>query len=294
MTESPAIAVLLTCHNRRRATLACLESLSRSLSHAAVSAAIYLVDDGSTDGTAAAVMTAFPTVQVLHGTGSLYWCGGMRLAWDTAATCRPSTYLWLNDDVVLDLEAVTALLKTLERQRAETGRAGVVVGSTRDPLTAATSYGGFSRNRRVEPQATPQAITTFNGNIVLVSRAAAETLGNLSPVFSHAMADIEYGHRAGRRGIPVWLAPGHLGTCAPHDRPRWLDDRLSLRDRLRILHAPTGCPPDELIRLMLVERKWWFPASVLRLYLSALFPPRQRSPDGTAAAAREAEKASTS
>ena len=46
------ISVLMTCHNRRELTLKCLGLL---LSQIGEDARVYLVDDGSTDGTAVAV-----------------------------------------------------------------------------------------------------------------------------------------------------------------------------------------------------------------------------------------------
>ena len=45
----PRIAVLITCHNRRVMTLACLDALVANRLPSAVTLAVILVDDGSTD-----------------------------------------------------------------------------------------------------------------------------------------------------------------------------------------------------------------------------------------------------
>ena len=49
------LAVLLTCHNRKDKTLACLESFYLAEKPVGYTFDIFLVDDGSTDGTNNAV-----------------------------------------------------------------------------------------------------------------------------------------------------------------------------------------------------------------------------------------------
>ena len=56
------IAVLLTCHNRREKTLSCLKNLlEQNLED--IDLSVYLVDDGSSDGTSDAIKEHFPEVQ---------------------------------------------------------------------------------------------------------------------------------------------------------------------------------------------------------------------------------------
>ena len=45
---------------------------------------VYLTDDGCTDGTPKAVAAEFPDIHIVQGDGSLFWGGGMRLAWKAA------------------------------------------------------------------------------------------------------------------------------------------------------------------------------------------------------------------
>ncbi len=73
---------------------------------------MYLVDDGSGDGTTPAVHAEFPEVRVIAGTGHLYWSGGMRVAQQAAVLSDPDYLLWLNDDVELEPEALATLLAT--------------------------------------------------------------------------------------------------------------------------------------------------------------------------------------
>ena len=82
------IAVLMTVHNRKEKTLRCLSSLEETLAswRERFELKVFLTDDGCTDGTAEAVRRkewSFP-VEILQGDGTLFWNGGMILAWKAA------------------------------------------------------------------------------------------------------------------------------------------------------------------------------------------------------------------
>jgi GT2 family glycosyltransferase len=212
----------MTCHNRRALTLRCLDSLR--LQADAAELRLFVVDDGSSDGTGGAVRAAWPGAETIAGDGTLYWNGGMRRAWNAAARSRPDFYLWLNDDVVLDPGALARLLGEA-RDHADGNGAVVIAGSTRQPGTDTASYGGQVRPdpRRplrftvVAPGATAQPVETVSGNIVLVSAAVYARLGNLSPCFVHTFGDLDYGLRARAIGIPVLVGSRFFGTCAGPD-----------------------------------------------------------------------------
>lgn len=271
------IAVLMTCHDRKPLTLRCLESLfvAAAKSAAVCSVNVFLVDDGCSDGTGEAVGERFPGVRIVPGSGNLYWCGGMRKAWAQAAEDDYDAYLWLNDDVVLHSDALAVLLSTHEAGRREDGLGGIVVGSTRSSDAAGatvTSYGAMGPRGVEPPGTTPRRIELFNGNIVLVSREAHRILGNLSRSYTHALGDIDYGIRAKQQGVPVRLAAGHQGDCEANKTPRWRRPELPVWTRLYELHRPTGCPPWQLAHLVWSNGGWYFPWSVLKLYVRAIFP----------------------
>ena len=107
------IAVLMTCFNRKDKTLKSLESLFRQNADVDV----YLVNDGCTDGTHEAVTLQFPQVNIIRGTGSLFWNRGMHLAWTTAVGRRDyDHFLWLNDDTMLYPDAIQELMKCSESE----------------------------------------------------------------------------------------------------------------------------------------------------------------------------------
>jgi GT2 family glycosyltransferase len=242
------IAVLMTCYNRRADTLASLEALFRQELPASTARTVYLLDDASSDGTSSAVKARFPDVVVLEGTGSLYWCGGMRQAWKHALRKRYSRYLWLNDDTYLLPGALKRLLDVDE------AGSGIVVGSCCDPVTGKHTYGGRVRRKSyvrlptqpLKPAAVALSCETMNGNIVLVSHQVVERIGILSSAFSHLRGDVDYGLRARNAGISIQLAPGYLGTCARHRQVApWADPAIPFRQRLRYMCEPKGIPPHE-------------------------------------------------
>ncbi|MFJ7337136.1 glycosyltransferase family 2 protein [Streptomyces sp. NPDC101116] len=249
---APKVAVLMTCHNRRAQTLAALASLHGQTGlPPGTSLTVHLVDAGSTDGTGAAVRAAFPATDVVGAGPDVYWGTGTAMA---AARADPGAHvLWLNDDVVLSANALAVLLHTAAPLR----RASVVVGAMLSADGGRTTYGGYRlrpgrwrppRLERVEPDPRRAlACDSCNGNAVLVTRAARRALGDLDPAFPHRMGDSDYGLRARRAGIPVLLAPGHVGVCDDHppfapgtSRAPGITVRTALRRATSVREQPLG------------------------------------------------------
>lgn len=216
------IAALLTCYNRKQKTLACLEALFKQELPAEVDITAYLVDDASTDGTAEAVQQTYPRVKIFYGNGNLFWNGGMHLAFSKASEDDPEYYLWLNDDTILFPAALNTLLKTSQSLAKNGEENAIVAGSTRDPETGQTTYGGVVRNNPIhpfrfgliEPSKDPQSCDTMHGNCVLIPRRVFQKVGNLDPAFYHYVGDWDYGLRARKKGCSIWITPDHLGTCS--------------------------------------------------------------------------------
>ena len=274
------IAVLMTCHNRRQKTLACLHALAAQELPANVQLTVYLVDDGCTDATGAAVRQHFPNVRVLMGDGNLFWCGGMRLAWEEAMKDDYDAYLWLNDDTILLKGAVDKLISTARVIRKKEGRDGIIVGSCRDPITGKHTYGG--RVKRTARAKLPDQLTppgddilpcdTMNGNLVLVPREVVTAVGILSEEFTHARGDVDYGLRAKAQGFSLWIAPGYAAECSMNNPPGWTLPELSISERLKILYSPKGLPPKEWSIYLKRHAGFFWPFYWLKIYVRVFFP----------------------
>lgn len=242
------IAVLITCHNRRKLTLACLCKLFENSLPTGALLEVFLVDDGSADGTSDAVKEAYPTVHVLPGDGNLYWNGGMRKAFSAAMGQDFDYYLWLNDDTFLYPEAIATLLSVESKMRSTNGSNVIVVGSTQSELGGKVNHGGVAKWKRMNsdlviPKDTPVPCETMYGNCVLISREVARAVGNLDAAFIHSIGDVDYGLRATKAGFGIYVMPGFAGTCSLNPVAGSIGDAsLPLRLRFQKLLSPTGLP----------------------------------------------------
>jgi GT2 family glycosyltransferase len=215
------IAALLTCHNRREKTVACLRSLESCDVPEGFALHVFVVDDGSTDGTAEAIREQHPPATVIRGDGQLFWTGGMRLAMDAAVQADFEFLLWLNDDVLLSPDAVHALLDTYSRVTYDPPAEAIIVGSTHGAQSDRVTYGGLVEARGVlpdtlvlvQPGAEPREVFTMNGNCVLVPSSVAGRVGSLDGAFTHGLSDWDYGLRARKMGVKIYICPGFVGTC---------------------------------------------------------------------------------
>jgi len=279
------IAVLMTCFNRKKMTLDALESLFSQKQVEDLNLTVYLVDDGSRDGTSQAVEERFPLVSILQGDGSLFWNGGMRKAFAHAFAEDFDGYLWFNDDTCLDADALHRLILCVNKMTESLGPA-IVVGSVRDPQTGERSYGGVRRRAskfRLEflPQlpddSEPIPCDTMNGNFTLIPAAVARRLGNLDGTFRHQLGDFDYGLRAIKAGIPIIIAPGYFGDCSDNAVDgTWRDHSQPLAQRWRHLLSPKGAPLREWLFYTRRHFGWRWPLYALSPYVKTLLVPTDR------------------
>lgn len=236
---SMKIAVLLTCHNRKTKTLTCLTALFSAKIPEGVHLDVFLVDDGSTDGTSEAVKTTFQSVTVIQGNGNLFWNRGMHLAWKTAAeTDRFDYFLWLNDDTMLYPIALQELLSCAKGMQNK----AVVCSSICSEITGEFTYGGRSEDgKEIVPNGSIQKCHHINGNCVLVSNEIYSKVGQLDPIFPHAIGDFEYGLRVLKHGFDLVVTTRYVGTCEKNPTmPKWCYSHVPLRQRLKVLYSPLG------------------------------------------------------
>lgn len=276
MQKTYRIAALLACHNRREKTHACLRALraqilpgwnppliteeERRLPFEDASPSpisdltapicfaidVFLLDDGSTDGTSEAVHQIWPEATVLRGDGSRFWCGGMRIAWKKAAETNPDYYLLLNDDTIMLPHALAELLRIVPQPDLP----AIAVGAIADLVTGAKNYGGTYPQPAPYPPADgrPRSCVLFNGNCVLIPRCVHLKAGMFHAAYTHSMGDMDYSHEARRLGIPILETPVAVGSCDRNAvRGTWLDSTLPRAERIRLLNSPKGLP----------YREWW-------------------------------------
>ncbi len=233
--------MLLTCHNRKDKTLDCLTSLFHCELPDSYSLDVFLVDDGSIDGTAEEVKKIFPIVNIIQGNGNLYWNQGMRLAWNNARETKYfDFYLWLNDDTLLAENAIVELIMCYDECISKKS-VGIISGACKTSMESITfSYGGRSDTGPVIPNGVLQECRFINGNVVLVSREIFDVLGNLSDSYTHAMGDFDYGLRAISAGFKCYTSKIYIAICHVNDIPAWCDPNIPFRKRWNLFHSPRG------------------------------------------------------
>lgn len=245
--EKIKVAILITVFNRKDKTQECLQLIKRQQGITHIDANIYIIDGGSTDGTAEMIESNYPDVhfKVIDG---VYWNRGMWHAWDWASSIQDyDYYLWLNDDTFIYDYCIISLLRTAKIKKNQ----AIVVGATVDSKTQKTiTYGGRVGKGLVIPNGIPCKVERFNGNIVLVPNYVFRAIGNLDYYFTHSKGDIDYGKRAIKAGIEIWQADEALGICDVHPRiDKWCDPEIPLRKRWMLLFMPNGMPPHETFHL---------------------------------------------
>ncbi|MBI5717887.1 MAG: glycosyltransferase family 2 protein [Burkholderiales bacterium] len=250
-TARPRIVAVLACFNRRALTLACLEALEQSAARAGAELEAIVVDDASQDGTAEAVQARFPWVEVVAGSGALYWNRGMHKGFALAMRRQADHYLWLNDDTVLVPEALSALLSQWAALMREQGRQLILVGATADRESGTISYGGRVRDSRLRPfhyrlvwhAHEPVPCHVMEGNCVLIPREVAQRVGNLDPVYEHAMGDTDYALRARKAGFDLFVCGGVMGYCPRNTlQGTYADRRVPFRKRWHLVLSRKGLP----------------------------------------------------
>lgn len=227
------IAVLLTCHNRKKKTIESLKALysarepqhSKKNERTSIDIAVFLTDDGCTDGTSDAVIEAFEdkNIHILKGSGDLYWAGGMRMAWREAMKRHSEWdyYLLLNDDTIINPQCFYELFNAEDYSIDKYGVEGIVSGitcATDDPLRI--TYGGdvilnkiTCKSKRLGRSSNPQLVDITNANILLVPKNVVDKIGIFYDGFIHGRADNDYAMLARKNNIPVLITAGACGEC---------------------------------------------------------------------------------
>lgn len=274
------VAIVMACHNRRHTTIRCLEAV-RVQKPPSASLHLFVTDDGSTDGTAEEIRQLWPAATIVQGTGMLYWAAGMALAERAAVRTKPDYLLWLNDDTILDPDAIERLLTTSLRHPE-----AIIVGATTDPVTGERTYGGRFRPgwhpQRLTPlplSDQPQRADTFNGNVVLIPWAVRQRVGPIDGMFPHAYADDDYGLRATAIGIPIIQAARAVGVCS-RNSPQ-APPAAGFADRWARLQAPGGLPWRAQVRYLKRHGDWRWPLVLVGQVVHRLLVPLAGRDAGT-------------
>ncbi len=238
------ILALATCFNRKEKTVRALECLMNG--NPALKFDFMILDDNSTDGTPEA-LAKYDNVTVLHGTGSCFYTGGMRILIDAAKkTGRTYDYcLMFNDDVQFYDHCIEYLVSKAEQDRA------VWVGPTCDEQGKLV-YSGIVRRSKwrpkyrhlLAPDEKGLACETLNGNCVLIPWEIFLDVENMPSCYTHNFGDYDYGFSITRKGYRIMVPDQFIGFCKNDTKIEnsWEDSSLPLKERLKKKESVKGLP----------------------------------------------------
>jgi N-acetylglucosaminyl-diphospho-decaprenol L-rhamnosyltransferase len=238
MLAMPRLSIIIVTFNSMKDIGACLGSVAAQTSSVDVETVI--VDNASSDGTAAAVRARWPAVRVLDAGRNLGFAAGNNLG---IRQTSGELVLLLNPDTIVRPGALDTLIAALDaRPDAAVAGPGLVNGHGRAELSFGRMIGPFAELRQkvlVTGHALDVPLVTgyvewltsrerdvdwVSGACLLVRRADAEAVGLLDERYFMYAEDVDFCAAIRARGRRVIFAPAarvvHLRGQSAASRPR--------------------------------------------------------------------------
>ena len=238
--------VVIPVFNRRHYTRECLLVLRQQTRS---DFRIVVVDDGSTDGTDHMLAQDFPEVEVVTGTGHLFWTAGVNVGIRRALALGASRIMTLNNDVVPQPNFVAQMLAAADRNPT------ALLGPLElDVATGQPIYGGEQLDWRTNTRhdllarlpASERhglhAVTYLPGRGLLIPLAVIEAIGLFDEKrLPHYLSDYDYTSVARRHGFPVFCNhDARLGTYPEESGQEQTRRQRSLRGYYQHLFGIRG------------------------------------------------------
>lgn len=216
------ISIIIVNWNTRKLLLDCLESVYRTARRLSIE--VFVVDNGSSDGSVSAVAEAYPQAVIIANRGNQ----GFSKANNQALKQMQGRYaLLLNSDAILKESALDDLYAFMEAN----ARAGMCApqllnsdGSLQESFgvfpTLASEFGARNLMRlffpelyrprspiRAERTKTPIAVDFVMGACVMVRKAALDDVGLLDDDYFFFYEEIDWCYRMNKTGWSVYFLP---------------------------------------------------------------------------------------
>lgn len=212
------VHIIIPVHNGLQETTTCLQAL-RQQTHKDFK--VYVVDDGSTDGTAEALARDYPEVQVIQGSGDLWWTGAMQLGvdWVLGNAVGSGDYIMsLNNDVILAEDCLEKLNRFIKEHARAIVSGLSVDGADRDTVISSGSrmvswvlniaHHPFHGRSYKKIDKKPVPVDMIAGRCTLFPVHLVREIGNYDAKhFPHYGGDNEFTWRAKRKGWKLYILP---------------------------------------------------------------------------------------
>ncbi len=235
------VEIVTPVHNRRELTLQCLKSLSR-IDCTGLDVHIIVVDDGSTDGTNAAIREKFPKVEIIKGDGNLWYTAGTNLGIKTALEYEPDYILAINDDSVFDEKFLQRMIQCAEKHPQSVVGALLLLWDTPHKVFQVSPKwyfwkGGWQhwQNQTVWTiPKNPWEVELIVGNCILYPVRAIREVGLMDPSKLAQYGDAEYTPRLRKNGWRLLIEPQARVFCQPNYEPKKVL-KLPFRQKINLL-----------------------------------------------------------
>jgi len=253
---STKVSIVAPIHNRREITLQCLKSLER-INKDQIEVDVYIVDDGSTDGSSAAIRECYPQVNIIQGNGELWYTEGTNVGIRKALEGKPDYILAINDDSVFDHQFLNFLVQTARQHpKSVVGPLLLLWNEPHKLFQTAPIWSTFSGGWKHWQKQTvwtippdPWEVDLIVGNCVLYPASAFQDCGLMDSKRFPNFGDAEYTPRLKRAGYKLIIDPRSRVFCQPNAMPERLRNK-SLAGLLRDLFVDLKQPAN-LTRLFL-------------------------------------------
>jgi GT2 family glycosyltransferase len=266
------LCIVVLNWNGREDTLACLRSLASV--DAPVGTEILVVDNGSTDGSEAAVRDAFPTVDILQTGSNLGFAGGNNAGIRHALDGGADAVLLLNNDTEVDPGFLKPMVEVLGSD-PRIGIVGAVIAYHHAP-DRLWAYGGGRFDtatgwvRHLQAPVAAELLQTtgtrhfyVTGCTMLLRRELLEEVGGLATSYFHFCEDVDLCLKAESAGWKLAVAEGarlkhKVSATTRVSSPAFL--YYNLRSRLNLVRnfGPAGAP--SRLALAVLWLRLWRPA----------------------------------
>lgn len=260
--STPLVYIIVLSWNGRNDTIECLKSLQQ-LTYP--NALILLVDNASTDGTVAAVRSAFPRVEILVNEKNIRFAGGNNVGIHHALRQGAKYVLLLNNDTVVDPDFLNYLVHGAEQDTA-IGMAGPKIYYYREPrlraeMPASSNFGVqarliWSAGGTIEwwkgwishvgireydrgQYDTIREVDYLTACCVLVKREVIERVGMLDERYFIYGEDADWCVRARRAGYKLLYIPSsvlwHKISVSAGGHLSWFKNWNKLKSQLRLM-----------------------------------------------------------
>jgi GT2 family glycosyltransferase len=210
-----SVDIVIVNWNGRDDTLACLAAVQPQLAEVA-DAIVTVVDNGSTDGSIAAITAKYPSVRFLPLGSNRGFTGGLAAA---VARTRARNVVFLNNDAVPEPGWLASLVRAIDEAPADVVSAGGKIvsidGASIDFIGGVMTFDGHAfqpgfrmpLGSRPEPARGAELFFACGGNMI-TRREALERLGGFDDDYFAYLEDVDFGWRTWLSGGRVLYEPG--------------------------------------------------------------------------------------